>query len=211
VTESRAATAATGRGVFVVLEGGEGTGKSTQAKRLVQLLERAGRDTELTHEPGGTRLGEAIRELLLHGDRDLDERAELLLMLADRAEHVASVIRPALAAGKVVVTDRFTPSTVAYQGVGRALGAEAVAEMSAYAAGGLAPDVVIVIDLPDDVAATRVAADPDRMERAGAEFHGIVRDAYRSLAAEHGWVVVDGTGSREAVADRIWAAVQPVL
>jgi dTMP kinase len=134
-----------------------------------------------------------------------------LLMLADRAEHVASVIRPALAAGKVVVTDRFTPSTLAYQGVGRDLGVDTVARMSNFAAAGLAPDVVVVIDLPDDLASARVDGDPDRMERAGTGFHTSVRAAYRSLATQYSWSIVDGTGSREQVADRIWAIVEPIL
>jgi len=201
----------TARGRFVVFEGGEGTGKSTQAKRLVKRLEAEGRDALLTHEPGHTRLGEEIRLLLLHEDWQLDARAELLLMLADRAQHVSEVIRPALARDAVVVSDRFAPSSMTYQGVGRGLGVEDVDRISRFAAAALEPDLVIVLDLPDAVAATRVAGEQDRMERAGREFHAAVRDAYRSLAAERGWVVVDAHGTREQVADRIWAVVEPVL
>lgn len=198
-------------GRFVVLEGGEGTGKSTQAKRLVRRLEELGRPAVLTHEPGDTHVGEEIRALLLHEDWELDARAELLLMLADRAAHVTELIRPALAAGKVVVSDRFTPSSLAYQGIGRALGVDAVERLSAFAAGGLEPDLVVILDLPDDIAAARVDADRDRMERAGSGFHASVRAAYRSLAAERGWTLVDAQGSRDDVAARLWAAVEPVL
>jgi dTMP kinase len=201
------------RGRFVVLEGGEGSGKSTQAKRLVKRLVDAGRDALLTHEPGHTRVGEEIRLLLLHEDWELDPRTELLLMLADRAQHVAEVIRPALAAGTVVVSDRYAPSSLTYQGVGRGLGVDAVAAISAFAAAELEPDLVVVLDLPDAVANARVGADADadRMERAGVEFHAAVRAAYRRLAGERGWVVVPADGTREEVAARVWAVVEPVL
>jgi dTMP kinase len=202
---------APGAGRFVVLEGGEGTGKSTQAKRLVRRLEELGRPAVLTHEPGDTRVGEEIRALLLHEDWALDARAELLLMLADRAAHITELIRPALAAGKVVVSDRFTPSSLAYQGVGRALGVDVVERLSAFAAGGLTPDLVVILDLPDDLAARRVDADRDRMERAGSGFHASVRAAYRSLATERGWTLVDAQGSRDDVAARLWAVVEPIL
>jgi dTMP kinase len=198
-------------GRFVVLEGGEGTGKSTQAKRLVARVRDSGRDALLTHEPGDSDVGRAIRDLLLHEDFTLDGRGELLLMLADRAQHVSEVIRPALAAGQVVVCDRFTPSSLAYQGVGRGLGVDAVEQMSAFATDGLAPDLVIVLDLADATAETRIGAARDRMERAGFEFHAAVREAYRKLAAERGWTVVDASGSRDDVAQRIWAAVERVL
>jgi dTMP kinase len=199
------------RGRFIVLEGGEGSGKSTQAKRLHTRLVAGGYDAMLTHEPGHTRVGEEIRLLLLHEDWTLDSRAELLLMLADRAQHVAEVIRPALDAGSVIISDRYAPSSLAYQGVGRALGVDAVDRISAFAAGDLEPDLVVVLDLPDDVAGSRVAADADRMERAGDDFHTAVRDAYRNLAAERGWVLVPAHGSRDEVADRVWAVVEPVL
>jgi dTMP kinase len=198
-------------GRFIVLEGGEGTGKSTQAKRLVNRIAASGRDALLTHEPGHTRLGEEIRLLLLHEDWALDARAELLLLLADRAQHVTEVIRPALAAGTVVVSDRYTPSSMTYQGVGRGLGVEEVNANSAFASNGLAPDLVLVLDLPDEVASARVATERDRMERAGDEFHAAVREAYRTLAPRYGWRLLDASGSREEVAARVWAAVEPVL
>jgi dTMP kinase len=199
------------RGRFVVLEGGEGSGKSTQAKRLAKRLVAAGHDAVLTREPGDSRLGEEIRPLLLHEDWQVDARAELLLMLADRAQHVAEVIRPALDAGKVVVSDRYTPSTLTYQGVGRDLGVDAVDALSSFAAADLEPDVVVVLDLPDATADERIAHAADRMERAGADFHASVRAAYRTLASERGWIVVDARGTRDEVAERVWAAVAPVL
>ena len=198
-------------GCFVVLEGGEGTGKSTQARLLVERLEALGRVATATHEPGGTTLGAEIRRLLLHADHPIEPRAELLMILADRAQHVADVVRPALAAGRVVVCDRYTPSSLTYQGVGRGLGVEHVERACELATGGLEPDLVVVLDLPDELADARVAGDPDRMERAGIEFHRSVRDAYRKLAPLYGWVLVDATDTPGAVADRVWEAVRRVL
>jgi dTMP kinase len=196
---------------FVVLEGGEGVGKSTQVEVLAEALRAAGREVVVTYEPGATKAGAQMRAVLLHADTPIEPTAELLLMLADRAQHVGEVVRPALERGAVVVCDRYTPSTLAYQGVGRALGVEHVEGLSAIAAGGLEPDVVIVLDLPDDVAESRVSAARDRMERAGAEFHRRVRAAYRDLAAERGWIVVDASGTPEAVAARVLAAVELFL
>lgn len=196
---------------FVVLEGGEGVGKSTQLEMLATSLRTSGREVVVTYEPGATKAGAQMRAVLLHADTPIDPTAELLLMLADRAQHVSEVVRPALTRGAIVLCDRYTPSTLAYQGVGRALGVEHVESLSALAAGGLEPDVVVVLDLPDDVAETRVSADRDRMERAGAEFHRRVRAAYRDLAGERGWVVVDASGPPDEVAARVEAAVLPIL
>jgi dTMP kinase len=198
-------------GCFIVLEGGEGSGKSTQAQLLYERLVAFGRDAVLTYEPGDSPLGEEIRQLLLHREDPVDERAELLLMLADRAQHVATVVKPALARDAVVVCDRFTPSSLAYQGIGRALGVEAVEWMSTYASVGLSPDLVVVLDLPDQVANARVSREPDRFERAGNEFHAAVRNAYRNLAPLHDWTLLDASGTREEVAEQIWALVRPIL
>jgi dTMP kinase len=198
-------------GRFVVIEGGDGSGKSTQAKRLVARLQASGRDAFLTREPGDTELGRALRRMLLHADWDLEARGELLLMLADRAQHVTEVVRPALAKGFVVVSDRYTPSSLTYQGVGRRLGVEEVRAMSEFATAGLEPDLTVVLDVPDEVAAARVAADADRMERAGETFHATVRAAYRELAARYRWALVDARGTRDAVAGRVWAVVEPIL
>ena len=196
---------------FVVVEGGEGVGKSTQVARLAEWLAASGREVVVAYEPGDTKTGAQIRSILLHADGPLDARAELLLLLADRAEHVGQVIRPALMRGVIVVCDRYTPSTLAYQGAARGLGVETVAELSEWASAGVEPDAVVVLDLPDAVADARVAADRDRFERAGAEFHARVRSAYRALAAQRGWLLVDGSGAPDEVAARVRAALTPVL
>jgi dTMP kinase len=196
---------------FVVLEGGEGSGKSTQSIRLAAWMGRQGHEVVSTFEPGDTKIGAQMRDVLLHGNARLDPRTELLLMLADRAQHVTEVIRPALARGAVVISDRFTPSTLAYQGVGRGLGVAAVEQMDAVATGGLVPDIVVVLDVPDDLAEARVATERDRLERAGGEFHARVRAAYRELAAERGWRVVDGSGEPDDVELRVREAVARVL
>ena len=195
----------------MVLEGGEGSGKSTQVARLASALRDTGFGVVTTFEPGATPRGAALRALLLDDAAPLDARAELLLVAADRAQHVNEVVRPALAAGHVVVCDRFTPSTLAYQGVGRGLGVEAVAAVSAFATDGLEPDLVIVLDVDADIAARRRPVAGDRMERAGDEFHNRVRAAYRELAAEHGWTVVDGRGDVDTVAAAVWSVVEPVV
>jgi dTMP kinase len=196
---------------FIVLEGGEGVGKSTQVQLLAQWLHATGREVVVTYEPGATKSGAQMRAVLLHADVPIDPRAELLLMAADRAQHVAEQIRPALERGAIVVCDRYMPSTLAYQGIGRGLGVETVETLSGWAAGGLEPDLVLVLDLPDAEAEARVSAARDRMERAGAEFHRTVRAAYRELAPDYGWKVVDASGTPEDVAARVREAVQPFV
>jgi dTMP kinase len=196
--------------MFIVVEGGEGVGKSTQVARLAARLRDAGYAVDETREPGGTEAGVALREKLLHGDA-IDAETELAWMLEDRRLHVEQRIKPNLARGVVVVCDRFSPSTLAYQGVARGMGVREVERRCAVATGGLDPDIVIVLDLPDDVAEARVAADRDRFEREGAAFHARVRAAYRELAPARGWVVVDASGSPDEVADRVWAVVAPRL
>jgi dTMP kinase len=199
------------RGRFIVLEGGEGSGKSTQAARLAARLRETSADVVTTFEPGATARGAALRALLLDDAAPMDPRAELLLMAADRAQHVHEVVRPALDAGKVVVSDRFAPSTLVYQGVGRGLGVDAVRAVSDFATGGLVPDLVVVLDVDDAVAAQRRPVAGDRMERAGAEFHARVRAAYRELADAEGWVVVDGSDAIDSVAAAVWEVVAKLL
>ena len=197
------------RGRFIAFEGGEGSGKSTQAALLARSL-----GAVLTHEPGGTGIGRRIRALVLDpAAAGLDVRTEALLMAADRAQHVAEVIRPTLDAGQDVVTDRFSGSTLAYQGYGRGLPLDELAELSRWAAGGLEPDVVVLLDVPAPVAASRRCGSSDRMEAEGAAFHARVVEGYRSLAAARPsrWVVVDGTGSVEEVAAKVEAAVAVVV
>jgi dTMP kinase len=196
----------TQRGRFLVVEGGEASGKSTQVPLLVERLRARGRDVVATREPGGTDAGAALRAVAL--DRGVAPEAEALVMAADRAQHVAELIRPALEAGRWVVTDRFVPSSLAYQGVGRGLGVGPIEELSRWATGGLEPDLVVVVDVDDVVAGARRDGPRDRMEEAGAAFHARVRQAYRDLAPERGWVVVDGDASIDEVAERVWAVVQ---
>lgn len=199
--------------MLIAFEGGEGTGKSTQARLLA---ERLGDRAVLTFQPGATEVGAAIRRIVLDpATVGLDLRAEALLMAADRAQHVAEVVRPAIDAGRVVVTDRYLYSSVAYQGFGRALGPERVADLSTFATGGLEADLVVLLVVPPTVRDERLAArgDPDRLERAGADFHDRVEEGYRALAAADParWVEVDGASDVAAVADRVWAAVAPRL
>ena len=192
---------------FIVIEGGEGVGKSTQVERLAESLRASGREVVVTFEPGDTKVGAELRAALLHADSPLDARSELLLLLADRSQHVAEVIRPALERGAFVVCDRYEPSTLAYQGAARGLGVDEVERLSRWAAAGVEPDAIVVLDLPDAIAEARVSPDRDRFERAGAEFHARVRSAYRDLAGARGWLLVDADGTPEVVAGRVLAAI----
>lgn len=192
-------------GRLIAFEGGEGAGKSTQAARLALDL-----GAVLTHEPGGTETGRRIRSIVLDPALGiLDVRAEALLLLADRAQHVAEIVRPTLQRGVDVVTDRFSGSTLAYQGWGRGLDLQELERLSAWAAGGLEPDLVVLLELAPQVAAGRFDPTPDRMELAGDRFHRRVAEGYRALAAASPWrwTVVDGTGTVEEVAARVRAAV----
>lgn len=196
---------ATRRGRFVAFEGGEASGKSTQARRLAEAL-----GAVLTREPGGTPVGERIRELVLDpGMDDLADRTEALLMAAGRAQHVAEIIEPALAEGRDVVTDRFIASSIAYQGYGRGLDAAEVLHLSLFATVGLQPDVVVLLDVPEAVASARLPADRDRLEAAGRDFHRAVVEGFHALAAgdPERWVVIDGTGAPEDIAIQVRAAV----
>jgi dTMP kinase len=195
---------------FVVLEGGDGSGKSTQAARLAAALRARGLSVTETREPGGTELGKAIRALVLDGG-DVDPLAETLLMAADRAQHVAEVIEPALAAGSWVVSDRFVPSSLVYQGIARGVGVDRVDAVNQAVLERTAPDLVIVLDVSDETAAQRRSPDGDRIERAGTSFHAEVRAAYRALAGPRAWVVVDANGEADAVAKLVLAVVDENL
>lgn len=199
------------RGQFVVLEGGDGSGKSTQAACLASALRERGIAVCETFEPGATAAGAVMRELLLHGDAPVSAIAEALLMAADRAQHVAEVVGPALERGDWVVSDRFLPSSLVYQGVVRGLGVDTVRSMNAFASDTVVPDVVIVIDVPDHVARTRRGDEADRLEAEGDTFHAAVADAYRSLAVSEEWVVVDGDGDTDEVAARVLGVVESRL
>jgi len=196
-------TAAGGR--FIAFEGGEGCGKSTQAERLARSL-----GAVLTREPGATAVGTALRALLLDpATGPVDPRTEALLMAADRAQHVAEVVRPALAAGRHVVTDRYAGSSLAYQGFGRGLPVDEVRRLSAWGTGDLWPDLVVLLAVPAEVAAQRLGEDLDRFEQEGDGFHARVEAGFRTLAADEPerWVVVDGT----APPDEVAAAVARVV
>ena len=193
--------------MLIAFEGGEGTGKSTQAALLAERL-----DAVFTREPGGTAIGGRIRSLVLDpANQELADRAEALLMAADRAQHVAEVIRPALDAGRIVVTDRFAGSSLAYQSYGRGLPLDEVEQLSRWATDGVWPDLVVLLDVPEEVSEARLGAERDRMEEVGDGFHQRVVAGFRALAAADPdrWVVVDGTGTVDEVADRVCAAIAP--
>ncbi len=202
-------------GLFVALEGGDGSGKSTQVASLARWLRGEGLEVVTTREPGGTEAGASIREVLLHGG-DLAPRAEALLYAADRAHHVATVVVPALRAGHVVVTDRYVDSTLAYQGGGRGLEVGDLAAVSAWAAGGLVPDLTVVLDVDPALASARterLRTAPDRLEREPAAFHAAVRERFLSLAdaAPGRYVVIDASAGADAVGERVRGAVGPLL
>jgi len=197
--------ALTPRGKFIVFEGGDGSGKSTQAKRLA---DRVG--ALHTREPGGTPIGDQIRSLVLDpAHPELADRTEALLMAASRAQHVHELIEPALASGTHVVCDRYVASSLAYQGVGRGLGVDVVAEINRLATAGLAADLTVFLDADPKAARSRLGESLDRIEDAGASLAQRVVDTYRTFAAEdpEGWVVIDADGSIEVVASRVDAAV----
>jgi len=196
-----------GSGLFLVVEGPEGSGKTTQAAMLEAWLAARGERVLRVREPGGTPAGEEIRKLLLHGGH-LPARAELLLMEAARAVLVEERIRPALADGRIVLADRFSLSSLAYQGVARALGLDDVRVLNHFATGGLDPDLTIVLAVPPELGASRREGRgaPDRIERAGLDFHATVARAYQLLAAQEPRVaLLDGTGRPEAVHEQVVA------
>ncbi|MGH9045487.1 MAG: dTMP kinase [Acidimicrobiales bacterium] len=190
-------------GRLIALEGIDGCGKSTQAKLLAEAL-----GVQLTREPGGTAVGSAIREILLSTDLVISARAEALLVLADRAQHVEEVMRRAIASGAWVVTERFEGSTRAYQGAGRLLGCS-LEPLLEFAAGGVSADLSILIDVAPEVARSRLGSEPDRLEAMDSGFHATVADAYRKLAAASPdlWEVVDGNRSVEEVERSVKEAV----
>ncbi len=204
------------RGIFISLEGGEGCGKTTQAARLAAELEKLGKEVVCVREPGGTRLGELIRPLLK--DETLDPpvaRAELLLFLAARAQLVEKIILPALAAGKWVVSDRFSDSTFAYQGYARSLPLEAIAVANDFACSSLKPDLTLLLQASAETARKRAAARGafDRFEREDASFHKRLADGFAAIAAAERarFAIIDANGSPEQVWEQIWKSMKPFL
>ncbi len=214
-------------GLFIAFEGGEGAGKTTQARLLSEHLEAAGRKVLLTREPGGTELGERLRAIILRpvkNSRDapaspsqphLTAAAELFLFLAARAELVSEVVRPALTAGTTIVCDRFTASTIAYQGHGRGLDLDAVRRACDLATGGLRPDLSVLLDLPVDAGLSRKeeAEESDAIGRESRNFHERVRRGFHELAAAdpQRWLVVNATMPVEDIAHTVWGCVCSLL
>jgi dTMP kinase len=203
-------------GLFITLEGGDGSGKSTQAQLLADWLTGQGRTVLRTREPGGTPVGLEIREIVLHHRGEVTPRTEALLYAADRAQHIATAVRPALARGEVVIQDRYLDSSVAYQGAGRVLGATEIRDLSLWAAEGLLPALTVLLDLDETAARGRLDAANKRFDRLEAEksdFHRRVRAAFLGLAADEPgrFLVVDAAQPVDTIAAAIRARVATLL
>lgn len=195
-----------GPGVFVAFEGGDGAGKSTQAHLLSEWLTRQGREVVLTREPGGTELGRTVRDVVLHGEH-VTSRAEALLFAADRAHHVATVVRPALERGAVVLTDRYLDSSIAYQGAARELARAEIRDLSLWATQGLLPHLTVLLDLAPHQGRSRRGAVQDRLEREDDDFHDRVRRGFREIAAADPdrYLVLDGARPPQHLHDEVRA------
>ncbi len=204
----------TSTGLFVAFEGGEGSGKSTQTAKLRDWLQGRGHRVCVTHEPGDTAVGKQLREILLgHRTGELAARTEALLYAADRAEHVASVVRPALRRGEIVISDRYIDSSLAYQGAGRALDLVDVEYLSAWATEALLPDLTILLDIDPTVGLTRFATPADRLEAEPLAFHQRVREQFIALAQRdlQRYLVVDASASAEVVHELVCTRLKDVL
>ena len=212
----------TSRGLFLTFEGPDGSGKSTQARILAERLRQEGWPVLESVEPGGTPIGQQIRRILLDpANAELTPVAELLLMFASRAQNVQQWILPALKQGKIVISDRFTDSSMAYQGAGRGLGPNTVLELDAIACHGLIPDITLCIDVDSETGLARAhsrgntaeAAPESRLEEQPMEFHHKVREAYHQLACREPerFRLIDGLGTPEAIAAKVWEQVAPLL
>jgi len=201
-------------GLFITFEGGEGCGKSTQSRLLLKRLEQRNIPAVLTHEPGGTALGNELRELLKRKrGSSFSPQAELFLFAASRAQLVAEVIRPALVDGKVVICDRFTYSTLVYQGYGRELGLEAIKTVNDMATGNLRPDLIILLDISPEQGLARKRSLKDRFELEDLSFHRRVRGGYLDMAKAEPdrWLLIDASLPKERIAEIIWDRVSRTL
>jgi len=200
-------------GLFVAFEGGEGAGKSTQVGLLADAMRAQGREVVTTFEPGDTPIGQRLREILLgHTTGALDPRTEALLYAADRAEHVAQVVRPAIDRGAVVISDRYIDSSIAYQGAGRSLDPDDVKRVSEWATAGLWPDLTVLLDIDPRMGLARFDTPADRLEAEPLAFHQRVREHFLELsrAAPARYLVIDATDSIDKVAAQILEAVERV-
>ncbi len=206
-------------GKLISFEGPEGSGKSTQIAALAKHLQLLGREVLTTREPGGTEIGEQIRNIIVHNSKgdEMCPETEVFLFAAARAQLVREVIAPALLSGKVVLSDRFLDSSTVYQGIARNLGSDPVQQINRFAVGNVMPDLTIIVDVPTEVSLQRIrlrASDiPDRMERENAEFFAKVREGYLLLAKSmpQRFTVIDGTKSEAEVEKQVWTAVQKLI
>jgi dTMP kinase len=203
-------------GLFVTFEGGDASGKTTQIGLLADWLKEQGKTVVVTREPGGSDLGNELRDIVLHRRGFIAPRAEALIYAADRAHHIHEVVRPALERGEVVLQDRYLDSSVAYQGAGRVLDPSEVREVSLWATEGLMPDVTVLLDVPADIGLARQASEErayDRLEAEALEFHERVRDSYLAIAQENPdrVVVIDGTAAIDEVHRAVLERVSQAL
>lgn len=199
------------QGFFLVFEGPEGSGKSTQIRLLAERLRAAGCEPLLSREPGGTPAADAIRQVILDPKLRIDPLSEFLLYSASRAQHVSEVIKPALEAGKLVLCDRFAGASVAYQGYGRGLELDFIHELTARVTHNLKPDLTILLELEPEIGLKRIAArgNKDRLERADLSFHQRVHEGFLAQAkADSSWVIIDAEDDETALAEKIWQTVQ---
>jgi len=209
-------TTVNGPGLFITLEGGDGSGKSTQSALLAQWLEAQGKTVVVTREPGGTDLGVELRNIVLHRRGHIAPRAEALIYAADRAHHIATKVRPALERGEIVLQDRYLDSSVAYQGAGRVLDGTEIRELSLWATEGLLPNLTILLDLDETAARTRLDSartQYDRLEDEKQDFHARVRASYLELAAAEPdrFLVLEATDSIESISAVIRDRVAALL
>lgn len=195
----------TKKGLFITFEGADGCGKTTQLNLLKEYLEKNGYNVLVTREPGGKGLGEKFREILLNYDGVVSERCESFLFLADRAQNIDTIVKPAIESGKIVLCDRHIDSSVAYQGYGRGLNIEEIKQLNTLATGGLLPDLTLVFDIDIETSMKRVGKEKDRMESAGNEFFNRVRNGYLELAKHEPKriKVVNSTGSIEEIHEQV--------